>query len=87
MKETKKTFGMLIIIVAFLIFLYEKLTGSISTMLGHLYCGENYMKKVNGIIGDPSCGFNIDMYLSASLILLFIVGIGLFISSDPKKEN
>lgn len=87
MEQTKNFFGRSIIIVIFLMFFYEKFTSNISTTIGHLYCGKDYMKKVNGIAGDPSCGFKIDMYLSATLVLLLILGIVLSISSNHQKKD
>ena len=87
MKQIQKSFGKLISVSAFLIFLYEKLTSSISTMLCRLYCGKDCMKKVNDIVGDSSCHFNVDMYLSASFILLFILGMVISILADREKKH
>jgi len=84
MKQIQKSFGKLISISAFLMFIYEKLTSSISTMLYRLYCGKD--KKFNDIVGDPSCHFNLDMYLSATFILLFILGMVLAILADREKK-
>lgn len=86
MKQIKKNFGKFISISAFLMFLYEKLTSSISIMLCRLYCGKDCMKKVNDIVGDSSCHFNLDMYLSASFILLFILGMVISILADREKK-
>ena len=87
MKQTKKIFGMLFILVALLMLIYEKLTTSIRTMLVHLYCGAGYMKKVDGIIADPSCSFNINMYLNALFTLILIVGVILLISIRSEQYS
>jgi len=86
MKQIQKKFGKLISISAFLMFIYEKLTSSISTMLCSLYCGKDCIKKSNDIVGDPSCHFNLDMYMSASFILLFILGMVISILADCEKK-
>lgn len=46
----------------------------LESAIGRLKCGDRYLKSVDGIAGDVSCGFNIDMFLSALGIFLFLVG-------------
>ncbi len=77
----KRTVGIFFIVLSLLVWLTDRLTQVISTLLGKIICGDCYMQAVNGMIGDPSCGFNIDMHFTFSLIVVFIFGILLYISS------
>ncbi len=61
--------------------LTDRLTDIISTMLGKTICGDRYMQAVDGMIGDPSCRFNIDMHFTFSLIIVFLFGVLLYIAS------
>ena len=81
----KKTVGSFFILFSLLVWLIDRLTHAISTMLGKIMCDDRYMKPVDGIAGDSSCGFNIDMHLAYSLFSILILGIVLYISST--KEN
>ena len=69
------------IVLSILVFAVDRLTQSISTFFGKLICGERYLQAVNGVVGDASCGFNMDMYLSICLLGVFIVGLILVIIS------
>ncbi len=79
-----RVFGLALSIVSTLLWLIEAGTGIPSEKLGRLICQERYMQPVRGITGDPSCGFNTDIYTSSGLILLFILGI--FLLMRPKKR-
>jgi len=76
-----KNTGLLIIILSILVFTVDRMTQFVSTFLGKLICGDRYLQAVNGVVGDASCGFNMDMYLSACLLGLFIIGLVLVIIS------
>ena len=71
----QKMIGKILIISSILLWMFERLTNSISTLLGKLICGESYMNPVNGEISDLSCGFNTDMHLSFTLVILLIIGL------------
>ena len=85
MKKTyQSTIGKWLIVLSLLIWIFERLTTVPSTMIGKLICGESYMQAVNGKVGDMSCGFNTDMHLSFSLVLLLVLGVILTVLS--KKQ-
>ena len=77
----KKTVGSFFILFSLLVWLIDRLTHAISTMLGKIVYGDHYMHIVDGNMGDPSCKFNIDMYVAYSLFSILILGIVLYISS------
>ena len=77
----KRTTGIFFILLSLLVWLTDRLTHSISTILGKIICGGRYKQTADGMIVDPSCGFNIDMHFTFSLIVVFIFGILLYISS------
>jgi len=80
----KKNIGKLAIILSLLVWLIDRLTHAISTILGKIIYGDLYTYPVVGITGDPSFKFNIDMYLAYSLFTVFLLGILLYYSSLKK---
>ncbi len=82
---TKKTIGILLIILSVVTWLIEHLSLLLSISLGQLYCGEHYAQEVGGIISDSSCGFNMDIYLNVFLILISLIAILLIFKKD--KQN
>jgi len=80
-KKWQKIFAILLMVVTLLVLLFERTTGKLSDLLGKWLCGSRYMQAVNGHIGDESCGFNTDMHLSLLLIILFTLGVVLYIIS------
>ncbi len=75
---------MFFILLSLLVWLIDRLTYAISTMLGKIICGNQYMQSVDGIAGDSSCGFNTDMHLTYSLFTVLIMGIVFYISSHKE---
>ena len=82
---TKKGIGISLMIASIMMWMIDRFTQVISSFLGEIYCEDRYMKPVDGIVGDLSCGFNTDMYLAASLFVLFLIGILLLIFA--KRES
>lgn len=82
----KGTAGIILILAALVIGIVDRMTQIISTLLGQFLYGERYLEPVNGILGDSSYGFNTDMHLSFSLIVVLILGILLYISSKQKSS-
>jgi len=80
-KIYKQWFGVFFIFVSILLWSIERTTQSLSTFLGKLLCGEKYLQLVDGVVGDMSCGFNIDMHLTFILMVMLIFGGVLYISS------
>ena len=77
--------GITIISLSVLIFTIERLTQAISTLLGEFIYGDRYLQSVNGVVGDMSCGFNMDMYLT--IMLWGIIVIGVMLVSISRKNN
>ena len=69
------------IVTTLLLWIVERVTSVLSDALGKWLYGAKYMQPVEGYVGDRSYGFNTDMHLSLSLIVLFILGIVLYRSS------
>ena len=83
-KSHQSMIGKWLIVLSVLTWIVERLTTVPSTMIGKFICGESYMQTVNGKVGDMSCGFNTDMHLSFSLVLLLVLGVILTVLS--KKQ-
>ncbi len=73
-----------LIALSILTWIFERLTTVPSAIIGKLICGDSYMQAVDGKVGDMSCGFNTDMYLSFSLVIFLVLGVILTVSS--KKQ-
>jgi hypothetical protein len=54
-------------------------------MLGRIICGDQYLKPVKGVMDDNACGFNMDMYLLAFLLIVLVSGLVLFFTSVNQK--
>jgi hypothetical protein len=78
-------FGKGLIVFTFLFWVFDRLTNIFSNLIGEMVCGDKYMCPVNGIVSDRTCGFNTDMHLSFILILLFVLGILLYVSSKKME--
>jgi hypothetical protein len=86
-KKNLRATGFILIAVAMTLFLVDRFSHVISDTLGGIICGDRYMQPVNGIIGDMSCGFNLDMYVAVCLLLLCLAGVVLLSSSFLNKRN
>jgi hypothetical protein len=77
----KRKIGLILSTGSILVWIIDRASLIISTFLGQLHCGKRYMQPVDSIVGDASCGFNIDMYFSVFLFTVLLVGLALFITS------
>ena len=77
----KRITGIFFILLSLLVWVTDRLTHFISTQLGKIICEDHPMHTVDGMLGDSSCGFNIDMHLSYSLFTVLISGVIFYISS------
>jgi hypothetical protein len=73
--SNKRKIGMVSLVGFFLIGLIDHFSLAISSAIGKLYCGDSYMQAVNGVTGDVSCGFNMDMYLIAFVVVGLIISL------------
>jgi hypothetical protein len=76
--------GILLTATSLALYMVERLSHVLSNLLGKNICSDAYMRPVDGVIGDASCGFNMDRYLSTGLIISFVLGVLLFIASTRK---
>ena len=94
----RKTAGIAISLLSVLFWFIETASGHLlSDQIGESLCKEDYLQPVNGFVGDLSCGFNSDMYMSSILILLFLLGMLLLLTerrmiseldeADEEKEG
>jgi hypothetical protein len=71
--------------------LIERATALVSTLVGKLYCGADYMQPVDGYIGTMSCGFNSDVYVTIALFTTMFIGMFGFIfgamRAQPEDEQ
>ena len=82
---TTKSIGITLIIASIMVWMINRFTQVISSFMGEIYCGDRYMKPVDGIVGDLSCGFNADMYLAAFLFVMFLFGVLVLIFAMRRK--
>lgn len=82
---TKRKVGAILIAIAIILFIIERVTTAISNVVGRIACGEVYLTPVAAVNGGGICGFNMDIYVVAFLLLLCIIGIILVII--PKKKT
>ena len=75
---TKRKVGIALISVSLVFSVMERATFIFSTWLGKITCGANYLKPVDGKVGDMSCGFNSDMHLISILLCFLILGVYCF---------
>ena len=80
----RRKIGITLIIGALLLWMVEKSTQNISLILGKMRCGDHYMQAVDGIVGEQSCGFNDDVYVASTLLVLLLTGFVLRITSKPE---
>ncbi len=81
-----KNIGITLIFASIMVWVIDRFTQVISSIISEIYCGDRYMKPVDGIVGDLSCGFNADMYLAAFLIIMFLVGLLLLIFAKRRNQ-
>ncbi len=63
------------------LFFVDRFTHLLSNIMGKIFCGDQYMQPVDGVVGDMSCGFNSDMYTAICLLIFAVVGILLILAS------
>lgn len=80
----KRSIGILLIIAALITVLVNRSSSILSDFFGKLACGDSYMQPINGILGDASCGFNMDMYIATFSIISLLIGIILVFISRNK---
>ena len=84
--KQKKKMGLILMVLAFFIWILDRFSHIVSTTLGQMICGDSYMKIVDGVVGDCSCGFNTDMYLTTVLFVLMLFGFVLYLSFKSEKS-
>ena len=80
----KRSAGVSFILLSMMLWLVDRVTHTISTMLGEIICRDHHMHSVDDMIGNTSCGFNTDMHLAYLLFTVLTVGIVLYISSHKE---
>jgi len=74
-KRLFRTFAIMILISSMTFLFVENMTGVPSRLLCEELCGKSYLPSLEPRVIDQSCGFYADMYLSFSLVLLFVFGM------------
>ena len=77
-KKGMRTWGKSLMIFSFVVWVIDSLTHLLSTLIGRMVCGDEYMCPVDGIVCDKSCGFDTDMHLSLALLILMLLGAVLY---------
>ncbi len=78
----KAKIGKILIKFSLTVWVIDLLTKVVSTTIGKIICGEQYLCAVDGVVGDCSCGFNTDLHLSMVLMTLLIWGVLLVLSAN-----
>ncbi len=79
--------GFFLVIFSLVLLVVNRLSPLPSDVLGRLVCGRHYLQPVNGVVGDGSCGFNMDMYLAAFLLPAGVAGVILLRRAGQNKVN
>jgi len=79
--------GIILIAASLALFMVERLSQALSSLLGKKLCGDRYLQAVDGVVGDASCGFNMDMYLTTGLEISLSIGVILLIVSVRKGSS
>ena len=74
-KKLLRAFAVMMIISSMTLLFFENMTGVPSRLLCDEVCGKSYLPSLEPKIIDTSCNFRTDMYLSFSLVLLFVFGM------------
>ena len=77
-KKGMKTLGKSLMTLSIAVWIFDSLTHLLSTLIGRMVCGDEYMCSVDGIVCDKSCGFDTDMHLSLALLILMLLGAVLY---------
>ena len=83
-RKLKRIIGLCLIQVSLLLWIIDLTTKAVSSIVGYIICGEDYLCLVDGVVCDRSCGFNTDMHLAFVFTTMLIFGLALFISSKEK---
>ena len=78
--------GTILIASSVLLWLINRFSYIISFYFSRLLCGKLYLQPVDGILGDVSCGFNVDIHFTALMFLVLITGIAVLIISLVQKD-
>ncbi len=81
----RRKIGLLLITGSILVWLIDRISLVISTYIGELYCGKHFMQPMDGVVGDPSCGFNTDIYLVVFLFAVLLTGIWFLIIPKGRR--
>ena len=73
----KKKLGLILTVSSILFWFIDRFSSIISTNYSRIFCGDLYVQPMNGLLGDFSCGFNVDMHFTDLMFLFLITGIAL----------
>jgi len=82
----KRRLETILIAGSVLLWLINRFSCIISSYFSRLLCRELYLKSMDGILGDVSCGFNADMHFTSLMFLILITGIAVLIISLVQKD-
>ncbi len=82
----KRKIGKFLIKISLFLWILDRLTDWVSTLVGEMICGTEYLCPVDGVVCDRSCGFNTDMHLSMLFVTLIILGIILLLSANKVRH-
>jgi hypothetical protein len=82
----KRKLGLILTVSSIFLWFIDRFSSIISANFSRILCGDLYLRPVNGILGDLSCGFNADMHFTALMFLVLITGIALIIISLVRNE-
>jgi hypothetical protein len=80
MENWRRRVGLVVVLLSGLGLVGNRFTQVPSDWLGRLLCDERYLLPVAGIVGDRSCGFNVDVLVAALLLGSLVIGIVLLLA-------
>jgi hypothetical protein len=81
MANRQRSLGMAVMLISGLGLTLNRVTYVPADWLGRLLCNETYMQSVDGIVGDPACGFNADVLFAAFFAIAFAIGLGILLAA------
>ena len=83
----KRNPGTALILVSILLFVIDKALFPVSDRLAKLFCGDDYLKPVDGVFSETACGFDADMYFVAFLALIALTGAVMLLTAPQSTKT
>ena len=82
----KRKLGLILTVSSIVFWFIDRFSYIISANFSIILCEDRYLQPINGILVDPSCGFNADIHFTALIVLVLITVITLITISLVQNE-